>query len=401
MLLFSGCQLIFPKDDESFLSSSPQSKPTSYTEEFQNRWSYQRLSPRLQTAYSTVYTAVRNSFSRDETVIITDSATNVDREYTGIRVQLSQPLNSREDAQALYTAFVWDNPQFFYIGNTYSSEGYRKGNTDYFNVLCLVYTMTAQERAVASRQLSEQVGNLIRHMRQTVPDDPFEKELYLHDRLMDIVSYDIRVEKEENPAALYPTAFSAYGALVEGHAVCEGYARAMQLLLHQAGLDCTLVSGTDELNRAHMWNLVTIDGRNYHLDPTWNDSSNMPHHSYFNLTTSEILKTHTIDTENLGVDTCTAIEANYYVRRGLYITTTSRDDIAAIIAERVRKGDTTIDLRFSRNVFANARLFINNRDLLTEKVNAQLSGEAVRMWRYEEYNINEKYGTITLYRAKN
>lgn len=73
-------------------------------------------------------------------------------------------------------------------------------------------------------------------------------------------------------------------------------------------MKATLVGGFDDQNVAHMWNMVTIDGRNYHLDATWDDSEDYPRHTFFNLTTEEILRTHRLDGENIGVDTCTAVD---------------------------------------------------------------------------------------------
>lgn len=398
-LLLSGCSLFFPGvADSSGGVSEPD--PARYSAEYSGGWCYQRLDDRLKTGYAEVYTAIRDSFGRDEQVTISDSVQGSSREYLGLRVDLSEPLHSREEAERLYTAITWDNPQFFYIGNTYSYEGYRAGNVDNYDVFCLVFTMNAQERDRAARQLEDAVDLVM----EGVADSPnggmtgFDAELLMHDRLAERCTYETRAAGEEDPAAVYPSAFTAYGALVEGRAVCEGYARAMQLLLHHAGMECTLVTGTDENRVAHMWNLVTVEGKNYHLDPTWNDSGDRLSHAYFNLTTEEILRTHTIDAGNIGVDTCTAIDANYYRRTGMYLETARRDEIAAVIAREIEKGSEEIDLRFSFSTFASARLFVNNHDLLTQKVNAQLEGTGLVMWEYENYWVNETYNTIAIYK---
>ena len=53
--------------------------------------------------------------------------------------------------------------------------------------------------------------------------------------------------------------------------VCEGYSKAFQYLCDLSGLDCisasgTLVCGSD--SGPHMWNVVTLNGRNYLVDVT-------------------------------------------------------------------------------------------------------------------------------------
>ncbi len=63
---------------------------------------------------------------------------------------------------------------------------------------------------------------------------------------------------------------SPYGALIEQSAVCEGYARAVQLIFSLAGLDSYYVVGQTQ-GGGHAWNLVKVDGNYYQLDVTWND----------------------------------------------------------------------------------------------------------------------------------
>lgn len=60
----------------------------------------------------------------------------------------------------------------------------------------------------------------------------YEKELYLHDKIVQIVTY--------NESA---NAHNAYGAFFDGVAVCEGNAEAFQVLLHRVGIRSYLVEG--------------------------------------------------------------------------------------------------------------------------------------------------------------
>ncbi|MBE6625801.1 MAG: hypothetical protein E7628_01285 [Ruminococcaceae bacterium] len=58
--------------------------------------------------------------------------------------------------------------------------------------------------------------------------------------------------------------------------VCEGYAKAFQLLcdLSDFEQDIVCVSVSGDANGAHMWNIVKMDdGNNYLVDVTWNDST--------------------------------------------------------------------------------------------------------------------------------
>ncbi len=389
----TGCHLFFPgASSDAGASSHAGIDPSAYA----SRWCYQRLNARLQACYAAIYQAVAESFEKDETVLVKDSQTGEEKTYQGVRVALPRSLLNLDEAKTLYTAFTWDNPQFFYIGNTYGLTGQKNGDKEYFNAISLVYTMSAQERAGAQGRLDRAVEGFLEDIRPG--SYQYAKELALHDALAERVTYDTETAESSNPAAHNPNAFTAYGALVEGKAVCEGYSRAMQLLLHQVGIECTLVSGAGVRNPvAHMWNLVTIDGRNYHLDVTWDDSEDRLRHNYFNLTTEEIELSHTIDGDNIGVDTCTATEANYFRHSKTYLDTYSRDDIAQVVALHVRQGKDEIELRFTPETYGNGALFLNNVSLLSQKVDALLENDDLTMWKYIIRREPEEY-IVSLYR---
>lgn len=71
--------------------------------------------------------------------------------------------------------------------------------------------------------------------------------------------------------------FNPYGAMLEGRAVCEGYARSVKILCELCNVDCYFVTGycdNDPVNGGHAWNLVNVDSKWYQLDTTWNDGGN-------------------------------------------------------------------------------------------------------------------------------
>ncbi len=97
----------------------------------------------------------------------------------------------------------------------------------------------------------------------------FQATQALHDYLVRNCAYDKSVTSSTSPADT--TAYSAYGALVDGSCVCQGYALAYKLLLKRAGLSAVLVMST-KMN--HAWNMVQMEDEQwYHVDVTWDDSS--------------------------------------------------------------------------------------------------------------------------------
>ena len=64
---------------------------------------------------------------------------------------------------------------------------------------------------------------------------------------------------------------TAYGAIVEKRAVCDGFALAYRYLLSRRGILCLVVPGESEGN-PHTWNIAEWDGHWHEADLTWDAS---------------------------------------------------------------------------------------------------------------------------------
>lgn len=80
---------------------------------------------------------------------------------------------------------------------------------------------------------------------------------------------------------------TAYGALCNGLAVCQGYTGAYNIFLKLEGIPCATYSGDN-----HIWTVATLDGVGYHLDVTWGDQSWGVDDTYFCMTPEESLRLH-------------------------------------------------------------------------------------------------------------
>ena len=116
----------------------------------------------------------------------------------------------------------------------------------------------------------------------------WQQLLFIHDTLVQQVSYDKSMSQDTNHAA---------GALLGGSTLCQGYAQAFQLVAQRRGLEVSIISGTAE-GVAHAWNLVRLDGKYYHVDVTFddpvadNDISPAVFHSHFLRSDSAMESTH-------------------------------------------------------------------------------------------------------------
>jgi len=109
----------------------------------------------------------------------------------------------------------------------------------------------------------------------------------IHDYIVSNVAYDKTKSR-----------FSAYYALIEQRAVCQGYALLAYKMLTEVGIDARIVSGITD-GGEHSWNMVKLDGNWYHINFTWNDpvpdEPGRVLYDYYNLTDNEISKTHKWD----------------------------------------------------------------------------------------------------------
>lgn len=87
----------------------------------------------------------------------------------------------------------------------------------------------------------------------------YEKARMAHDWLI----RNVRFEFTEN-------CYSTYGALMDGKAVCQGYALAYREILLHLEIPCNVIIGTAG-DRLHAWNLITVNGIGYFVDVVWDD----------------------------------------------------------------------------------------------------------------------------------
>ena len=66
----------------------------------------------------------------------------------------------------------------------------------------------------------------------------------------------------------YKLRYTAYAALANGTAVCQGYALLIYRLMLEAGIDCQYIRGVGN-GGSHAWNIVKLGGIYYCEDATW------------------------------------------------------------------------------------------------------------------------------------
>lgn len=288
VLTFSSCSFsVDPQSIEKIVSnfSDSPSKTTALEEEYNGRknYYYSSLSADEKIEYTKIYNAYMSK---------TDFTVNVQAD------QLDRMIN----------CVLYDNPEIFWVDSSYS---FSKSPSGIF--VEPVFRFSDEEIEKMKIETDAQVNRIVALAGSGVSD--FGKEKFFHDYICKNTVYDLSTYEDFGD--------SAYSALVDGKAICEGYARALKMLLDACGIYSYLVIGNTENDEGetegHMWNVVSVDGELYHVDVTWDDSDGELGelmYLYFNLTDEDIRKDHfdIVPYDN----NCVSLKFNYFAVNGLY-----------------------------------------------------------------------------------
>lgn len=258
---------------------------------------------------------------------------------------------SSVDVNELETAFqcvLNDHPEIFYVsGYTYTKYTYGEE----VKRITFTGTYTMKPEIVEKRQ-NQMEGYITECLSGISPDaEDYEKVKYVYEYLIYHTDYNLDSEENQNICSVF----------LNKESVCQGYAKATQLLLNRLGVMATMVIGTVESGEGHAWNLVKVNGAYYYVDTTWGDAfyvlgeseydypeEKMPNinYDYLLVTTQQLCETHSIDNV-VPMPRCVATEANYYVREGAYFTALDRDGIGALFEKAYAQGEELVTMKFS------------------------------------------------------
>ncbi|MGN4614774.1 S-layer homology domain-containing protein [Bacillus cereus group sp. MYBK71-2] len=189
--------------------------------------------------------------------------------------------NTKEVMNTLFNAYKEVASKNEYTNNNRSNVSYGLSGSpgNYTFTLKITYRETKEQTEYVMKQAKAIVSSIIQ-----VGMDDHEKVKAIHDYIVKHVSYDTSYK-----------AYTAYEALVNRSAVCQGYALLTYQLLKEAGIENHFVTGTGD-GQPHAWNLVKIENKWYHLDTTFDDpvpdEQGRVTYSYFNLSDEQIARNH-------------------------------------------------------------------------------------------------------------
>ncbi len=264
---------------------SVQSFAAEITETFSNTngYFYQQLSDESKIFYDAMYTMYQQG-------IFKTGKENFDLVASGLLSQ-EQAAEYADGGPGVLNifgaardAFYMDFADIFYVDFaalsirvTNGKDGYhvylgtgRKDNyyAEGFSSVEDVEQATAEFQAVVDK-VAEEASNLTVEEGKNLT---VEQVRYVHNYVTQHVSYRLEDACQPENIGLIR---NAYGPLVKGEGVCEGYSRAFKAILDKLNIPCVLVSGvykeTENQPELHMWTFVQIDEKWYGVDPTMDD----------------------------------------------------------------------------------------------------------------------------------
>ena len=125
------------------------------------------------------------------------------------------------------------------------------------------YTVPREEFTAKVSQFAETVENILNEtVKET--DTDFEKALSLYQYFTDHYTYDYDLYEALYSDVLEQRETSACHVFDEKSGICCEISTAYSYLLMQTGVNATVMMGDD-----HQWSYVKINGKNYHIDPTF------------------------------------------------------------------------------------------------------------------------------------
>lgn len=330
---------------------------------------------------------------------ICDTITN-DRDYYIKRIVIQDVEIPVQEIRMTFYAFINDNVDVFWLKRSFEYD-YRDGDT-----------IIELKSILNSTECAENIDKLRLHINQyldSIPSDlgEFERELAIHDLIVNNCQYDNNASQISDNWS----SFTVVGALVNGMAVCEGYAKSFKLLLNLCGINSRLILGYGN-SQPHMWNIVKINDNWYYADITWDDSQQHINHNYLNLNSDKMLIDHTLDEEypsdlncitenksfNFKIPECFSMEYNYNYQMTYVLNEFSQTTDSEIINEICQ---TILSNQDSYSIIIG-----DNMDY-EDTVNKLLSEEPYKLFYYlikanefleQEYNITIDTSSLSYYK---
>lgn len=286
------------------------------------------------------------------------------------RLELSVFLRPRVQGSTVsdvLNAISYDHPELYYVDFRYLS----------YRVSPLIASLNLRyypNRQATVNRLEEKLQSILKSSQFCGLKNDYDRYRWLHDYLVRSVRYQNNATETPDH---HPEAYSAIGPLLNGYGVCEGIAKAYQLLCDRAGLPCSVLTGNSTLegfgeDTTHAWNLIRFGSDYTHVDVTWDlclsVSTGYVRYDYFCLADRFQHRDHRYTASPV----CNSEQYSLYARTGTSFATSS--DLQKYLERELRKGTTLLQFRSDTNRASG--------DVLIKSINEQVNQAISRFIAY-------------------
>lgn len=324
---------------------------------------YEHITSKMKELYDVLYEAVKNY----KTEVV----------FNGVEI---------DDILNAMTALKGDHPELFWLNRITRFSSVGDKHTAFID-----YGANKEETEMLKKRIDEAVKPFLEGI--TPEMSAYDALIRLHVKMINHIDYDTiglnYQDKTGGPKdGEIDSLRSITGTLLDGKAVCAGYARTMQYLANLCGIECAYCRGYcygdgNSKGEYHAWNLVRLDGEYYYLDTTWCDQSDTVQtvrdtdisFRYFCITSEELSRSRSIDKQPVQFPEYKNTKCNYYIHNGLFIEKYDLTEIIEMAEHSYKDGKKYLEFKCASNEVFNEtmdKLFRRENDVweITEAVRA-------------------------------
>lgn len=262
--------------------------------------------------------------------------------YRGLSKKEKKIKVSSSDEDLLYEMIElvsYDHPELYYYNGTSIYNGEEKSE--------LLIGYIKEERS--KKELKQAFKQTLDEVYARIPEgaSEYDKVKIVYEYMIERCEYVDGAKNNQNIVS----------SLVDRQTVCAGYAKGIQYILNEMGIECSYIVGEiidpeEDENSYHAWNMVEVDGDYYYLDATWGDVvEETPHtcHAYFMMSQAEMLALYVPDMETKE----TINYNNYFVHNGTYLSSYDELAIANNLMQCYNEGQNIVEIKCSPEVYDN------------------------------------------------
>ena len=166
------------------------------------------------------------------------------------------------DQALLHTGVPTEGDYLYRHYRQWSSSASRSHSNGLYYValtMNMSYSDTAEQQPIMDAAVNDLLADL-----NVYNASDYEKVCAVYDYICANVEYDYARLEDDS----YVLKYTAYAALIDGIAVCQGYSNLFYRLMLELGVDTRVIRGYS-FGGNHAWNIVQLDGLYYNVDSTW------------------------------------------------------------------------------------------------------------------------------------